>query len=203
MENEIQSTNLVTGIELLAKNEGLELEEFSKFILQKFFTQLGRYESSSGNMFFELEHCEQGVKWRKGVTGDPQLLEDEILELPAAIERFFGVMQKGYTRVFSAATADDFIKESNKLKQAESAIQREGLLGIYLRDKEFFRVNEYSKNVFSFERGYDDMIISSKYNLSEAEIRTELDSALAIGFSREQTNQTNDFDLSALMGMYG
>jgi len=170
----------------------MTLEQFKDHIKKTFYQAYGRYENASGKMYVEIEHNgavdnhEAGsVKWRKGETGNPELIEDLVLEREQAIPKFFmEVVEKGYSIVFSAITPDDFTKGHEKQELAKSAMAREGLLGIYVRGKEFFRVNEYEGN-YSVERGYDSMITKGKHQLTESEARLEIDLALAEGFRRE------------------
>lgn len=196
MSNKINSTNKIGGFEELAKAEGLTLEQFKDFVKQKFYTQYGRWENASGKMFVELEHNGDAddhntgsVKWRKGIrldSGESDITEDVVLERTEAIPRYSSLVHKGYSRIFPAITAEDFEKENQKRRSLESALQREGLLGLYYKgDKEFFRLSEFERGLYSAERGYDGCITSGKHELTVSSARCELDFALAEGFRRE------------------
>lgn len=174
--------------------KGLTLEEFKKKAEETFWMTYGRYENASGKMYCELEHNgaddnhEAGsVKWRKGVTGG-KVLEDEVLERPQAIGKFFRMVDKGYSLVFNAITSADF--ETKRLEQVEtfSPMKREGLLGEYIKGSESFRVNEYG-GLYSVERLFDGMITGGKHELTEADARAELELALEEGFVREGADE--------------
>jgi hypothetical protein len=170
------------------------LEEFKAFILKKFYTAYGRYENASRSMFVEIEHDGTedhdvgSVLWRKGIvkdTGESELTENETLAREKAIPRYMEAVEKGYSRVFEAITREDFEREAANQLAKQSPIRREGLLGNYYRGKEFFRLKEYAQGVYSVERGYDGSFTGGNHQLSEADARHELESALAEGFARE------------------
>jgi hypothetical protein len=179
--------------------KGLTLAEFKAELEKAFWQAYGRYENASGKLWIEIEHNGDAdfnagsVKWRKGEVGNPELLEDLILERKEALVKFANLMNKGYSIVFRAVTTADFEKNNEKRLAEQSSITREGLLGTYYRGQSFFRLSEFG-DVYSAERGYDGVIMSAKHELDEAAARLELNAALEDGFRRKGEEIEESFD---------
>lgn len=179
--------------------KGMTLEAFKELARREFYSTYGKYENASGKMFIELEHdgdaedhTKGSVKWRKGLRGQDELLEDLTLTRDEAIPRYFELIEKGYSRTFKAITAEDFAKENEAQRLAQGEMMREGLLGVYYKGKAFFRVNEYEKGEFSIERGYDGQIIEGQHECEEWQAKMELDKALMEGYRKEGEEEVED-----------
>lgn len=174
---------------------GMTLEEFKRVVTEQFHDVYGRYENTSGTLFFEVYHSERrpegypeetGVRWRKGVVGRESEAEDMVVIVPAAMQLYSETVYKGYTRVFKGVTEGDMEKGREKLLVGRSAAARDGLLGLYYRGDSFVRVSEYVKGEYSIERGiYSTVVNEAAHGLSEDALRRTLEELRGEGFARD------------------
>lgn len=182
------SLGKVSAVGSLGKEfEGLTIEQVKQKIIQKFSEAYGRYENVSGKMWVEVYHnegdkTEGEVIWRKGI-GD-EVTEDLILTHPKAILRFMELVSRGYTLDFKAVTQSDIDKGNALRRQRQSAPEREGWLGKYVKGNRFFSINTFKRDDYYIEYGYDG-VSTRAWNENEGGARFELDMALAEGFTRE------------------
>lgn len=187
--------------------EGLTLEQIKQKILDEFHSTYGRYESVSGGMAFEMCHVqgdEAKVQWRKFEDG--VLTEDLILTREEAIQRFMVKIRLGYQQVFSGVTAEDLKRENARIRADKSLLDLEGVLGTYRdRDGRYIRIKEYSKGVYTIEKGYGESLISIITDQSESATRTELEFALDAGYQKEgigfEEPDSNTSAINILLGI--
>lgn len=170
--------------------KGLTPEQVKEKILGQFHVTYGRYENVSGTMWFEMCHEQDPEKagqvhWRKGVG--VEVTEDEILTREQAIKRFIAAQQKGYQRVSEALTEEDLIRARERTDAERSALDREGLLAVFRKGKEYISVKEYNRGRYSIERGYDTSVFEAQHDQSETAVRVALNFAEAEGFVKEGT----------------
>jgi hypothetical protein len=181
--------------------EGLTPEQIKEKILSQFHVTYGRYENVSGTMFFEMCHApnpdQSGmVHWRKGIKSE--ITEDEIIDRETAIKRFIVAQQKGYQRTIEALTEEDLTRERSRMESNRSSLDREGLLTTFHKGKEFIRIKEYSKGLYSIERGYNGSVIEATHNQTETSVRAELDFAKDDGFFKEGEEEDEGFTANPL-----
>lgn len=170
------------------KAEGKSAADIAKLlkelVIADFPRYFGRYESASGRVWFEIyqqsESVENGaVRFRMGEEYPFKLEEDLILPPEQAITKFRQLAVKGFWPVFSAKTQEE-MDEANEARIRGN----EDILGLFVKDREFIRVDCYGDN-YSLQRGYVDTVTSADHEQTEEQAREFVRVALENGFHRK------------------
>lgn len=174
--------------------KGLSPAEVEAKLEAMFYITYGRYESMSGKMYFEMYHNgsddnpEAGmVRFKKGLTDEPEPEENLILTRTMALQRYNALVKGGFERVFKAVTQGDMDEGNAKRRHSLSNLQRENVLGTYVKaDNRFVRIAQYGE-LYSVERGYNGHVTSAKHDLDEQQVRDELNIVLSQNFRKPGT----------------
>lgn len=170
------------------KKEGKSDADIGKYLkelaLADFPKYFGRYESSSGRLWFEMyQHSDTveggSIVLRKGEKGKAKLEEDLILSPEQALTRFRQLATKGYWPVFSAKTQAEMDEANAKLVRGN-----EDILGLFINDKAFIRIDCYGDN-YSIQHGYAGVMSDAEHEQTEEQARAVLSEALENGYHRE------------------
>lgn len=170
------------------KAEGTSDEDIRKHLHKLELAELpdyfGRYESTSGRLWFEMYQnsdstSDGAIVFRKGEKGKAKLEEDSILPRPEALKRFRQLIAHSYAPVFTAKTKAEMDKANEALIRGN-----EDILGIFYKDKAFIRIDAFGDD-YSIQRGYGANMTSAEHERTESEAREAIEEALANGYHRE------------------